>query len=455
VPSGWLLPGLACVATAALAAALPAGAAADARVLAAGAAAGSVLVAFLVAARWRTVAAPPLAVVLGVALAARLLVAAGPVRFDDDVWRYLWDGVVTLEGVSPYRFAPSAVLEHDPELDALLLEPAEHAALARLAERAQEPQLALVLGRINFPFYPTLYPPTSQLAFAATAALAPSSARALRLLWALVDVGSVALLVLLLDSLGQPRLWALAYAWHPLPILELAGGGHQDALGIALLLASLLALVRGQPLLQGATLVASAGVKLFPLTLLALTWRSLGARGFAAFAAAGLLLGAPFLWLAGGVDLAGLAAYVGRWEYFSGPFALLVELVGGARGPARLALAAVLTAALLALRPWRLRTPAEQVAVSTRWIELLLILSPVVDPWYVPWALAPTVLRGSLAWPLFGLLVPLAYLPHPETGHSPWLRLAAWGPFLAVWVWESWNPDRPFFVKRPRVPAGA
>ncbi|MFN7961049.1 MAG: glycosyltransferase 87 family protein [Thermoanaerobaculia bacterium] len=453
--SSWIL-GLAALAPAVASLLLPDGRQGDQRVLWLGAAVAFGLCSLLLALHFgpRTRFAPAAQaaaagfqprLLLLVALSARLLAAFGPLRFDDDLWRYLWDGIATSSGVSPYRFAPSQVLEHDPRFDALLLDPADEAALERLARRAEGAPARQALEHINFPFYPTLYPPTSQLAFAATAALAPGSPRLLRLLFALADTGTVALLLGLLRRLGKPPWWALAYAWHPLPILELSAAGHQDALGIALVLAGAFSLLAARRGAAGALAAAAAGVKLFPAGLLWLWCRPLGRRGSVGALVAALALLLPFAWL-GPPSLAGLGAYLGRWEFFSGPFAVLTALLGGRADLARGAVALAALGWLVALRPWREGTTALALERGWSWVEGMLVLSPVVDPWYLPWALAPTVLRGSLAWPLFATLVPLSYLPAGPNGHSAALRAAVWLPFLAVWVWEKrgwvrgWTP---------------
>jgi hypothetical protein len=433
-----LVPGLA-------AAALPAGDAGDRWVLAAGAAGAlSLLAAWRLwrSGRWT----PPGAAAIAVgALVLRLLVWAGPVRFDDDLWRYLWDGAATLAGVSPYRFAPLAAADFDPELDPLILGEKAAAELGVLAARAEDPAVGALLPRINFPHLSTIYPPASQLAFAAAAAAAPGGERFWRAVALAADVAVVLLLMRLLTALKRPVWWAASYALHPLPALEFAAAGHQDSLGIACLLAAVLALIRLRRAAAGAWLAAAAGVKLFP-ALLALAWaRRLGGAGALAFAAAALVLALPFA-VMGLPDPGGLTAYLSRWEFFSGPYAVLgaagrvlgldEALPGEALG-GRLLLVVALAGAAAAL--WK-----RFDGLGRGWLvlELLLVLSPVVDPWYVAWGLAAGAVRGSVAWPVFALLVPVSYFGLTAEGH-PWgLRILAWGPFLLLWCRELLSPSR-------------
>lgn len=378
--------------------------------------------------------------ILIAALALRLLVLVGPLRFDDDIWRYLWDGVATTHGVSPYRFAPQEVVDHDPAFDPLLYGPEASAALSRLAAAAAEPDLAPVLEHINFPHLPTIYPPTSQLAFGLAALLGPGHPRLWRAVALLGDCAVVALLIGLLSALGRPRWWAAAYGLHPLPALEYGAAGHQDPLGIALLLAATVFLLGQRRALSGAMLAAAAGVKLFPALFLLPWCRRLGVRGVLAFVAAGAGLALPFL-LLGLPDPTGLATYVARWEFFSGPYALLAAGAGALglplpQGGRWLLLSVLLTLALVS-RFWRRHGEEATVLGGWRWVEVLLVLSPVVDPWYVPWGLAAGALRGSLAWPLFAALVPVAHFGFSHEGH-PWLlRLVVWVPFLVLLAREQ------------------
>ena len=46
--------------------------------------------------------------VLGVAVAMRLLTLTAPPMLSSDVYRYVWDGRVQLAGINPYRYLPAA-----------------------------------------------------------------------------------------------------------------------------------------------------------------------------------------------------------------------------------------------------------------------------------------------------------------------------------------------------------
>ena len=77
----------------------------------------------------------------------------------------------------------------------------------------------------------------------------------------------------LLHRLGSPPTRVVAYAWHPLPIWEIAGSGHVDVAMCALLMAGLLLFLHGRTLLAGVAVTLGALVKPTALLALPVFWR--------------------------------------------------------------------------------------------------------------------------------------------------------------------------------------
>lgn len=84
-----------------------------------------------------------------------------------DIYRYLWDGAASTQGVSPFRYSPEQVrsAESGPTV------PIELRKLVELQDR--QPALAEILGRVHYGELPTIYPPTSQAVFAAATLTTP------------------------------------------------------------------------------------------------------------------------------------------------------------------------------------------------------------------------------------------------------------------------------------------
>ena len=357
-----------------------------------------------------------------------------PPDLSDDLSRYVWDANVTRAGISPYAYAPA-----DP-------------ALSRVA-----PDLA---ARVPHPDVRTVYPPAAQAVFSAGLALG-NGPRALRALFALADLSIVGLIL----ALGGERAGfaAALYAFHPLAILESAGQGHLDSLGVALLLASLVLLRRRRPVRSGVAFALSALTKYVSVFAALPLLR----RGRSRWAAAGLVCGAA-IWLAsvrGGVPpVGGLGDYATRWEFNSAAYPALTSVFERIELPERakeaflhakaalghpawteslfpffyagfLARAALLLALAIVLVAVALRVEDTEAAVFAS-LGALLLASPTLHPWYLLWVLPfaarrrePAFLYLSFAVPLsYGLLYPLAGLP------AGVVRLLEYGPFLVLLV---------------------
>ncbi|MFT5356443.1 MAG: hypothetical protein ACI9KE_003668 [Polyangiales bacterium] len=211
-----------------------------------------------------------------------------PSLLSDDVFRFLWDGHVSLAGVDPYAHAPSSP------------------AVAGLRD--------VWWSRINHAEIPTVYPPVAQFVFALTSGIFhhPLSFKALAL-------GVHVAIVYKLTSSASHRA-ALAYGLNPLALMESALGAHLDVLvGGAVLLFALN--LRDARFARAAfACVVSVGLKLIGLLFLPLLlFRR--PRVAAAALAVSLLLLVPVARAGYGDDeVSGLSHYAGRWEGNAGPY---------------------------------------------------------------------------------------------------------------------------------------
>ena len=232
-----------------------------------------------------------LAIVWTGAVVFRLtLLLSDPIE-EIDLYRYVWDGAVSTSRVSPFRYSPQQVLASSAD-DAL---PDDLARLVRL--RDDTPELAAILRRVHFGELPTIYPPVSQVVFAASSWLTPegssvSTRLTLMKAWFVAfDLATLALVVRLLRQTSRHRGWAIAYGWCPLVIKEIGNSGHLDALATCLmtlaisLMLSALTPSSEQPSRQrwlsvGAAFALALGVgaKLYPVVLAPLLFWSLARR---------------------------------------------------------------------------------------------------------------------------------------------------------------------------------
>ena len=243
-----------------------------------------------------------------------------------------------------------------------------------------------------------------------------------------------------------PALWAL----HPLPVLESAGSGHLEALALAPLLLALLLTERGP---RAATIAAAVGslVKLLPLALLApLLRRASGRLRLQIVLIAGLVWALAVLpHLDAGLTLGrGFGRYYEAWA-FNGSLFPLLEAVIGDPGATR-AVGVLLGAALAAWALWRRPDPAAFLLWAC---GALILLSPVVHPWYLLWPLAPALVLGAWPWAVLASTVLLSYLVlgSYDVSVSAWLE-PWWIPWLeypplvvatAVWWRTRRRPSGP------------
>ena len=197
-----------------------------------------------------------------------------------DIYRYVWDGAVTLERTSPYRYSPEQVLLGTP--DGRLPED-----LRRLVElRDRSTALNTILSRIHYGKLPTPYPPVSQAAFALAVLVTPAGAGVLahilvmKTVFVLFDLATVVVVIGLLLLAGKHLGWSVAYGWCPLVVKEIANTGHLDSLAVFLTTLALYFAVkplarpahtnpkrkRG-PALAAVLLALAVGAKLYPLVL--------------------------------------------------------------------------------------------------------------------------------------------------------------------------------------------
>lgn len=356
--------------------------------------------------------------ILGAALVFRLTLWWSPATLSDDVFRYIWDGRVQLAGINPYLYAPSA-----PQV-------------AHLRDA--------LYSSVNHAAIPTIYPPLAQLFFRAICVFSATPA-AFKLALLLCDWGLCLLLAHILVRRGQDPRRVVLYAWNPLPLVEVAGSGHIDALGVLILFAALYALHSQR---WAAAICALAGaflVKLVPLVLLPTFWRRPRAAWFnfrkrsalLLFPTLGLLAFWPFA--SAGEKLAtGLLTYVQHWHFNAAAYSLfrfaLQPWDSHAYAHARWLCTGLFALVALGVQI-RYRDPY-RAAFAT--LGAYVLLSPTVHPWYLLWVLPFLAFFPSPAWMLLSGLIFLAYEVQIGYGSSgvwrekPWVLWAQYAPFYLL-----------------------
>lgn len=360
--------------------------------------------------------------ILAAALVFRLTLWWSPPTLSDDIFRYVWDGRVQLAGINPYLYPPAA-----PEV--AYLRDALHQS-------------------INHAEIATIYPPLAQLFFRAICALS-ATPQALKLALILCDWGLCLLLARSLIRRGRDPRRVLLYAWNPLPVIEIAGSGHIDALGVLFLLLALDQLQARRLPQAACALAGSFLAKLIPLILLPAFWRRttdrtildwIDPRGRAAllwFPALTLVAFLPFA-DAGAHLTTGLQAYLRHWHFNAAAYSLfhlaLAPWDGNAHLHARWFCAALLISTALYAQI-RERDPYRAAFIT---LGAYVLLSPTMNPWYMLWVLPFLPFFPNPAWMLFSGLIFLAYevlIGYASEGiwcEKAWIMWAQYAPFYLL-----------------------
>jgi alpha-1,6-mannosyltransferase len=353
--------------------------------------------------------------------------------YDNDVWRYLWDGHLTAHGISPYETTPQEVIA--------------------LAEEGSEPYATLlerelwwdVVDNVSFQGYTTVYPPLAQYLFGLSNRLAPASVFVWKLLIVLADLGTCWVVLSLLAAAGRERSYVLLYAWNPLVIKEFAGSGHVDAVMVFLMMLALLFLVRKRQVAALGTLALSILAKIGSAALGVLFFRH--TRPVLWVVLLGVLAIGSLPFVGGLTELSsGLGAYGREWTFNSGPWAAVHWLanVAGTSDPTGWAHWTTKLLSLLAIvvLPWFSRPSDDSILWSAFLILAAVVLvNPAVMPWYLLWALPLAAVVGCLSWVGLTGLSLLSYLIYVDGIERVWWLWVEYGLF-AVLVTIEWLRTR-------------
>ncbi|MGI5131423.1 polyprenol phosphomannose-dependent alpha 1,6 mannosyltransferase MptB [Pseudonocardia sp. CA-107938] len=363
--------------------------------------------------------------------------ALAPPLFSRDVYAALAQGTMAARGLDPAVWSPAAAL--GPDAPSVL-------AVSQLWRAAPSP-----------------YGPVASLVQQAVAALTGTDPVAGVLVHRAVALGGLAAIIWALPRLAarhgvDPGRAIVLGAAHPLVLFHLVSGVHHDALMLGLVLAGLELAARAGPLrVAGVVLIALAGMVKLPALLVlgfvaaqeagkrggrvrdvVVTGASTAAvAGTVAAGAAGL-----FAWQVGGtgwtwIGALDVPATVVTWlsppsmigfgaAHLTG--APLDGVLAVTRGTALVVAAVVLAGLLLATVAGRL----DALSGTAVGFGVVIVCGPVVQPWYLLWALLPLAAAGR--WPRWTprLLAGAAVVALLDVPPGDWWEFTAMHPLVAV-----------------------
>jgi hypothetical protein len=363
---------------------------------------------------------------IGVGMLLRLVYLVAIPELSDDVFRYIWDGFMSLEGSNPYELTPRQLLEQVKTM------------------RFQE-----LAPMLNSPDYYSIYPPVMQFFFWISVRFGgpdvEGSIVAFRILALAAEFGSMFLIWKLLRSWKMSTQNLMLYALNPLVIVEFIGSLHSEVFMVFFLLLSLWLLSEKKNWLSAVAFGLAVCTKLLPLMFLPfyikrLGWLKAFAFGAVSFIIAGILF-IPF-WTPNLLAnfSTSLKLYFANFE-FNASIYYLVREVGfwfkgyNIIGETAVWLPRIVLVSIIALATFS----KERTIVSLPKMMLFTwciyyAFATTVHPWYI------TVLAAFLPFVSyrFGLiwlvLIPLSYHAYGNTNYleNPWFVLLEYVPVYVL-----------------------
>jgi hypothetical protein len=368
---------------------------------------------------------------IGAAILLRFSLLLAVPELSDDFYRFIWDGRLLAQGISPFTELPSALMA-DPLFN----------------QSALNQQL---YQGMNSPDYFTVYPPVAQLIFLLAAKIFPDSIMGnlmvMRLIILICETGSLLLIVKILKGYGLPSRKVMIYAWNPLVIIELTGNLHFEAIMIFLVLLAIYGLQRSQWKFSAAWLAASIATKLIPLIFLPLliyrmTWK----RVFGYWVLVGLVVVLFFLsvWSPELIDgmRSGLTLYFQKFEFNASIYYLVREIGYLVTGHNIIQQAGRLMPLITFILIWVFSWYTGKLIIWPKAmllaLTIYLLMSTTVHPWYITPLVALAVFSDYKFPIVWSILIIFSYAGYSETGYTEnlWLVFTEYLLVLTTGIWD-------------------
>jgi len=387
--------------------------------------------------------------VLFLSISARLILLFTEPVLENDYWRYLWDGRVLANGISPYQYKPL-----DPALDHLDV---------------------FYRNKIGWKQYGTIYPPLAIFLFALAHKIAADSLLALKGIFIIFDLGTGFILYAWLKRLKINPIWSAIYFLNPLVLKEIANSSHLDSAVVFFTTLSVYLFWKSKAqntisLFGWLSLAAATAIKYYPICLVPLFFKvdSKRWRGLAAFLALNIFVYLPFLDRADSFS-SGPQAFARHWIFNAGLYRAFQKMITylvtlstdlAPSGWAEFALQndritkVIVGLVFLMFVLYRTRKLDSVFDLPKECLYILgglLILSPVVNPWYVLWLLPFAVIMRSPPWLLFTFLVVASYSWLYSKELAFYLRWIEYITFFAVFLIHH-RTQQKVIADEPRFP---
>ncbi|HEX5625963.1 MAG TPA: glycosyltransferase 87 family protein, partial [Saprospiraceae bacterium] len=353
----------------------------------------------------------------------------------DDLYRFWWDGWLSLQGIHPFSVTPRQVMGMEwPEETLEAIQPVFH--------------------NLNSPDYHSVYPAWCQLIFLSCVRIAGYDIGiftiSLKLLFLLADVALLFVLIRLLRSRQKPINHSLLIWANPLYIWELLGNLHFEIFLILFLALAILMYEQQKSFLAGWFLGLSFLSKLWSLFLLPLFVEKPLPNRSNIWVLLGFGIPAVVLaWMLSGHEEGfqnSLALYFRQFEFnslFYGPISDYLDRSGQWMHKTKISLwlMSVFMVVYAALCFWAWKSRTKGFAFRQAWLVFAayLLLSSTVHPWYI----CPLLFLGWFAYPATSLcwsyLAMWSYAHYDPTfqAYDSYFSFASYILIITVFLFEN------------------
>jgi len=334
-----------------------------------------------------------------------------PMTPSDDMYRYLWEGRLQLNGINPYSHAP------------------ESSSLEHLRDE--------FFSGINHKHLSAIYPPLTLMVFAA-ADYVSHSFLSMKSVFLFFDVLSIFLLLRFLNVMGKDSVNVLIYAWSPLILISFAARGHSDSLQVFfVILALYLFAIRKN--LRSVISIGLAAMSKFVFIIIAPFLIS-GKKPKYIIALFPVIAVLYLPYIGAGKNLFSTLFHFGTQYHFNDSVHFLIFCFClGSPLVSKIITAVIFCAVLLVLYKKYLNThyPEQDVNRNDSIIRFaflsigaFLILAPTLHPWYLTWIVPFLCFNKNTAWlVLTGTVVCYYFMNHELLSQMIW--------YNNEWVWKE------------------
>ena len=373
-----------------------------------------------------------------IGLILRLLMVISVPMLENDFNRYLWDGAVTSNNISPYQYSPEEIKSSD----------FKNTKLKELSSESND-----VFYKINHPHLKTIYPTVTQLFFALSYKISPWDLEAWKLVLLFFDLLTFLIIYKILKILCIPVQNILIYWWNPLLIKEIFNSGHFEVIAFPFVLGALILVIKKKYFLSAFSLAVSVGVKIWPLIIFPLIIRPIKNFPIKIFnVIAFFLVLMVFIFFpiyeAGFDKSSGYLAYSKSWENNSSLFKVvlfsfeylfnIIDIHSGhAQKYARLVIGLLVSIWVLFQTFFRNTSGKNLFERALFIVAALFLLSPTQFPWYYTWIIPFLAIIPRWSLMFLTLTLPLYYTRfylEPRGQLEIFKNLIVWIEFVPVWI---------------------